>query len=832
MEFSFSFSRPRALRAFLSKISPSAIDQSIDPASTSAHSGPAVEPRQLPPIAVPLQNEPQQSPTSNVLQETPPQELPAIATWQEQEPTPPPRMPERELSSAATTAPVYVVISDSDDNASDGENDKADVIAISSDDNAPEDDARSDTRSTPSVRAVSVEYRPPDDPSIPEPGAPQEDPIVSTSEANMDLDPVVVVAERPPSEAADDDMKSVSSEEGSFDDEYEYGDDALMDGEQEINLNQPLQARLDVNFVDLMNKSYHSSRDELLTYQQRMLEKATRRRQLTSSYKVPKTIQPAGVTKEELETIIKQVTAYTRTLKPVNWIAVAIEVFCFTGFRRSADDCREAFERTIAQYSTKARRPQYDWMNMHSKTSMMSLLGRRELGTQNRHLIQDMLRLRKLKDYVCATTFNYSSGSVVDMALKTSTMKLAVANVATQDMYNRPGNLLLCDLKNGQTMQLQGHDHPDNTLNQHMTETVNDIKLTFSKDFFISGADDHKTKIWNAETGQCVHTIGNNESRVNRLAVMEASLHGDDIFATCSAEGTINIYQLDAAGQVCKENKKLVAPGGRRGISSISFGYGHFWDCLAAGLEGTDIGGGESLHGQVAFYDASNMERVAVSDLGFKYVGSGQTSRSVSCLSFSSTGRLLACGTSGRTCAVEEERGDGRLRIFDVAHAKNVLNINSGHEDANLVEFSPCEQYVISGSHNNDIAVFDIRAIGAEPLHRFSHPSSMDDDNNAGITSALWWPRSFGTNQPVLISGGGDGAIKLWDIRRATEDAQIWSMEANLGPIARMTASESFEHLVVGGDTGAVSVFTLDHDLVSKYQEKPMALLSDEEESQ
>ena len=66
------------------------------------------------------------------------------------------------------------------------------------------------------------------------------------------------------------------------------------------------------------------------------------------------------------------------------------------------------------------------------------------------------------------------------------------------------------------------------------------------------------------------------------------------------AYSTINIYQLDAEGQVYKENKKLIAPGGRRGISSISFGYGHFWDCLAAGLEGTDIGGGaESLHGQV-----------------------------------------------------------------------------------------------------------------------------------------------------------------------------------------------------------------------------------------
>ncbi|KAG0205018.1 hypothetical protein BGX28_003224 [Mortierella sp. GBA30] len=592
----------------------------------------------------------------------------------------------------------------------------------------------------------------------------------------------------------------VGLSESSFDEEYEYGADPHMDGHLEIQPNLPPPSRLDVDFVDMMNKSYRSSRDQLLTYQQRMLENNRRRKQLSSHVRGPSIAQPVDITKEELDIIINQVAAYTRTLKQVDWTAVSIP-----------------------------KRPLTDWMTMQSKTSMLNLLGKRELGTRNSHLVKDMILLRKLKDYVCATSFNYSSGSVVDMALKTSTMKLAVANVATQDMYNRPGNLLLCDLKKGQTMQLQGHSHRDERLSQQMTETVNDIKLAYSRNFFVSGSDDHKTKIWNAETGECVNTIEGYESRVNRVAIMEHS-HGEDIFATCSAEGALNIHALDEEGQVYAENKKLVAPGGRRGISSISFGYGHFWDCLAAGLEGTDMGGTEgSLHGQVAFYDANYQERVAVTELGFGYVGSGQTAKSVSCLSFSPTGRLLACGTSGRTVAVDEERGDGLLRVFDVGRAKIVQTIESGHEDVNLVEFSPCEQYVISGSHNNEMAIFDIRFLGKDPLHRFQHLTNMDDDSNAGITSVLWWPSSFSTNQPVLISGGGDGAIKLWDIRRATEDAEIWSLEANLGPIARLTASESFEHLIVGGDTGAVSVFTLDHGLVSKYKERPMALLSDNE---
>jgi hypothetical protein len=57
-----------------------------------------------------------------------------------------------------------------------------------------------------------------------------------------------------------------------------------------------------------------------------------------------------------------------------------------------------------------------------------------------------------------------------------------------------------------------------------------------------------------------------------------------------SASRLIDIYALDAEGQVKSRNKQLAVPGGKRGISSLSFGYGYFWDCLAAGMEGLDNG--------------------------------------------------------------------------------------------------------------------------------------------------------------------------------------------------------------------------------------------------
>lgn len=187
------------------------------------------------------------------------------------------------------------------------------------------------------------------------------------------------------------------------------------------------------------------------------------------------------------------------------------------------------------------------------------------------------------------------------------------------------------------------------------------------------------------------------------------------------------------------------------------------------------------------------------------------------------------CGTSGRTNSGDDEQGDGYLRVFDVQRARAVECAYSGHEDVNLVDFSPCETYVISCSHRNEVAVFDRRYYGVDPLHRFNHLHRDEDESNAGITTALWWPTGLlGTSQSMLVTGGGDGAIKLWDIRRATEDAETWSFDAHVGPVARMVASRSFEHLIVGADTGSVSAFSLDRDIVSRYNNKPMTLLAED----
>ena len=118
--------------------------------------------------------------------------------------------------------------------------------------------------------------------------------------------------------------------------------------------------------------------------------------------------------------------------------------------------------------------------------------------------------------------------------------------------------------------------------------------------------------------------------------------------------------------------------------------------------------------------------------------------------------------------------GDGLARLFDLREKdpkRQVQVAESRHGDVNIVDFSPCGQYIISCSSNNEIAVFDRRFITGTPLHQFAHQERTDGESHGGVTSALWLPQGSGTSQSVLLTTGGDGVVRTWDLRQATDNA-------------------------------------------------------------
>lgn len=123
-----------------------------------------------------------------------------------------------------------------------------------------------------------------------------------------------------------------------------------------------------------------------------------------------------------------------------------------------------------------------------------------------------------------------------------------------------------------------------------------------------------------------------------------------------------------------------------------------------------------------------------------------------------------------------------QVKVWDAQHCCVVAGINCGGNvhtlrmpSASTVGAAHC--LVAVGSSSEDVALVDLRACSA--AHRLqghrpcssyssSHSSSSSSstgggDESGGVLSVDWSPRS----EWVLASGGADGGVRLWDVRKS-----------------------------------------------------------------
>ncbi|KAG0236855.1 hypothetical protein BGW41_000326 [Actinomortierella wolfii] len=682
---------------------------------------------------------------------------------------------------------------------------------------------------------------------------------------------------RPPASASL--SRTVYQEEDNESDDYHYDDDHLLGGELEIPPPKLIKTT-SVNYTQAIQESYMRSQGQLLRYQKAIKESNLNWRNNLNNAKRA-TTKKGTINEEQLKVIVEQVYEANQLLRKADWDMISRITSVRSGVTVSPAECKAAFEELFCSKRTKEAALKKASKIIPIDTSTVGhLLAARALGSKsyNTGYVHDMICKAQAKALRHATSFNFGSGSIVDMALKRdgSSFEVLVGSIATQDIYNRSGNLLLCDFKAGVTIPLTGHEIRTSTQQEPIVKTVNDVKLSYSKRFFISASDDKTSKVWKTGTGDLVATQTELNSRVTRIAVCEASLTHEDVFATCSDKGGVILYGMDSDEDRVSRQSAMAQHHSQRCVSCISFGQGYYWNILAVGMEG--IGG--VGQGQLLFYDA-NVEKVS-NRIQIDRQPAISTAASVSCISFSSSGEHLLCGTSGGSgCDEDDNIGDGIMRLFDVKSCKQVAEVVTNQEDVNLVGFSPCETYLISCSVKNDIVVFDRRflkqsssnssiagtlpggatrprnlrashrrdtSIGrslTKPLHSFYH-DTVDEVPTSGVSAALWWPsgpppagRSYpdewegyrGTQGSMnwLVTGGGDGVVRAWDLARATEDAEAWKLDAKVGPIACVIATPDFDDLVIGGDTSMVCLYTMNEGITAQYERNAMRLLQRDE---
>lgn len=156
-----------------------------------------------------------------------------------------------------------------------------------------------------------------------------------------------------------------------------------------------------------------------------------------------------------------------------------------------------------------------------------------------------------------------------------------------------------------------------------------------------------------------------------------------------------------------------------------------------------------------------------------------------------------------------------QLDAFDSAAPSSALPWSESHEDeVTSASFSPGDGLLLAVARSDDeLHIYDSRFMGRTvgPMARFLH---WDDDccvgEKWGIVDAVWvdgWcGRGFG-----IVTGGTDGCVRFWDVRKSGEDVQNGEVLArpnvDIGHFSVGDPRSGEMPLVVGDNGGRVYVY-------------------------
>nr|CAG8578471.1 11493_t:CDS:2 [Entrophospora candida] len=407
--------------------------------------------------------------------------------------------------------------------------------------------------------------------------------------------------------------------------------------------------------------------------------------------------------------------------------------------------------------------------------------------------------------------FHQGSGDVNEMAIHISKFKnhevpkLAIAYIANHDpKYNMAGNLQLFDARKGTVYYLQGHyDYHTETTNEKLWKSVTDVKFSQGGKFIYSCSTDKKVIIWSSigkedqictplATVEC-------EGTVNRIVVKHDKSKATYQFASCDNSGSITCFSLNAdEGNSYKLDKNILqvktktttAPP----IVDIIYGIDYFDQTIIAGFEGIE----SQKDGFIRLWDIETKRKLVDYKIG--------SNNSVSCLGMSTSGYRVACGV---TSTSDQVRSDGNIRLIELeSNEKKIYQTNE--YDSNVIAFSPDDQYIALGGVGNKVWVFDTRYEN-KPLRMLPHTTPNDGLIYEGINGIQW------INSNMILTGGSDGIVKLWDINKSDNSSTCLKYEfpEHDSPITCIRANEDLNYLSVGVSTGRVYLYSTDQAVLN-----------------
>ncbi|KAJ5381050.1 uncharacterized protein N7496_003478 [Penicillium cataractarum] len=450
------------------------------------------------------------------------------------------------------------------------------------------------------------------------------------------------------------------------------------------------------------------------------------------------------------------------------------------------------------------------------KANLSKLLWTRELrGARPDH---ELLRATVSSNLKLRKTWKGASNDVSTLVWSPDGTKFATGATAQSDEYNRSNNLLFGDLARNCLYELPDHhirrESNTATADERLFPTVSTIEWVHRQ--LYTASFDHTVKIWNTDpltspdTPTCVKTL-RHDSNVQVMSVSKFMPH-------LVATGTTHSFGLWNLFDKTPTPKPLEIHRDPRQKANIV-------------LEPTTLAWGQSeatknyLVGGMGEYVKDQYKVPLLGHLGMWMVTESSIERrklspdsqNIFDVKWHPSMRRFAIGSAYSQSMNLPLRSKSVVQLYDIESGGKVVVTGKcacSAVDMNEVTFCPMDStYITASCTDGSTYVWDSRK-DSRPIHKLSHGNSLNSLNprysreytDFGVRVALW-----GTTIDQFYTGGSDGYLKQWDIRRSTQDALVANTVHLNDGITSGAFSADKSQLLLGDYSGGVHVLFCEH---------------------